>query len=474
MSIQHHLIGAKEVPILAEALIKVLEQSGAWIDDAETLAALEAMGARVSWADKRVAFPGALVSEQVRIIRGEHPEVDAPVDRAAPAPELARLPLPRLDTQVAQFIYDMRLQAPRPATPEDLVHAVKLGDVLHGEEGVGHALTLSKSDPFLEPLEAGLILARHARLPEPPFAWNVRQIPYLERMGHELGLERWYTLGALCIAHPFRFDRLVAEKLRFRATHGYPTGLTAMPVAGVTTPVTRAGFVVTAAAEILACWLAARAINPAVPLRSDLWPGTVDLRSGQTSYSTPDSLLYGFTAAEFLRRYTGVEIPIGGADYTDARRPGRAALYEKAAKGLAIAFFSGRYPLPGEAMLDKGRVLCLPQLVLEREYAQGLRLLGAPLALDDEQLALPSILEIGTGGGRTHLETSHTLAHLRETLWCPPLLDRSGAADEEELLVRSQARVEEAIAAHRPPERSATVLAALQRIVDEARREHGS
>jgi trimethylamine--corrinoid protein Co-methyltransferase len=361
------------------------------------------------------------------------------------------LPLPKLGTQVAQFIYDFEAQEARPGTVDDFQRVVQVGDALHGDEGVGHALTVSGVSPFVEPMEAGLILARNARNPDPPFAWNVRQIPYLRRMGEALGRQNWFALGALCIAHPFRFDRDVAEKLYFRAKNGYSTGLTAMPVAGITTPVTREGFAVVSAAEILACWIVARAVNARTPLHADLWPGTADLASGETSYSTPDSLAYGFATSDLILRMTGIHVPVGGAEYTDAKRPGYLALYEKAVKGLEIARHRGIHPMLGEGMLDKGKTLCLEQLLLEREYTQAIRYVDAHQPVSAEAMGIDAVRSVGFGSRTTHLETAHTIEFMRDSLWRPTLLDRTGAFDDERALERAHRQAEALRKSHVPP-----------------------
>jgi trimethylamine--corrinoid protein Co-methyltransferase len=288
-------------------------------------------------------------------------------------------------------------------------------------------------------------------------------------MGEALGLQNWFALGALCIAHPFRFDRDVAEKLYFRAKNGYSTGLTAMPVAGITTPVTREGFSVVSAAEILACWIVARAVNAATPLHADLWPGTADLASGQTSYSTPDSLVCGFTTSDLILRMTGIHVPVGGAEYTDAKRPGYLALYEKAVKGLEIARHRGMHPLLGEGMLDKGKTLCLEQLFLEREYTQAIRYVDAPHPVSDEAMGIDAVRNVGFGGSLTHLETSHTIQFMRDSLWRPTLLERTGAFDDERALERAHQQVEALHKSHVPPALAPEVERELEAVVAEAR-----
>lgn len=138
------------------------------------------------------------------------------------------------------------------------------------------------------------------------------QIDYLLEMGEILGLENWFTYGATCFAHPLRFDRHVADKFVRRVREGDAAGFTAMPVAGVTTPVSVERSTAVAAAEIVATWMVGRALNPACGLGGSMWSATVDMRTGAVSYACFDALFHGFVCCEFIRLWTGHGLPVSG------------------------------------------------------------------------------------------------------------------------------------------------------------------
>ena len=298
-----------------------------------------------------------------------------------------------------------------------MITLIKLGTVLHPNVPVGHSLLLTDVPALLEPLEAALLLAEYAGRPNPAFAWNVRQIDYLIEMGDILGLPDWFGWGAICFAHPLRFDRDVADKFVRRVRSGVPTGLTAMPVAGVTTPVPVAGFIAVAAAEIFATWLAARSLNPDVPLSGSIWGGAMDMKTGAVSYCSFDAMYYAFSLAEFLRKWTGKTVSVGGGEYCDARHPGYYAALEKAYKSMTIAAFTGRHPSVGQGMLEEGKTLCPVQLLLEREFGTGVGFFGKPVDVSPQTLCLDTIRDVGFGLDRNHLDTETTLYHFREHLW---------------------------------------------------------
>jgi len=461
------LLSDNDVEPLAEGVLAVLEDVGILCQNEDFLRALDKFGARVEHASERVWFPRPLVAEFVESLKRENAGGAAQQTRFRP------VALPGLGTQVAQFFYDYENRERRSGNTQDFISLIALGDVLHGDYGVGHTLLSTEVPPLLEPLHAALLLAEYAHNPSPPFAWNVKQAPYLEEMGHALGRSDWYDLGAICIAHPLRFDREVAARMAFTARAGRATGLTAMPVAGASTPVTVEGFIVVSSAEHLAAWMAARALSPQVPLGGSMWAGTPDMRTGHVSYSAFDAMYYAFAAVEFLRKWCGITIPVGGGEYCDARLPGLYAALEKAYKAMTIAAFTGVHPGIGEGMLDQGKVISPVQLLLERDLASALGHFAREIQPSAENIALPTIREIGLGLISSYLESELTLRRYRSCLWLPDLFDRSGwngFARETEVLDNAQQKVNALLAQYRKPEGREEQLAAMRAIFEKARR----
>lgn len=465
---QYDLLNDSDIPTLADATLTVLEEVGILCQNAGILKALHDYGATTDPANEVARFPRDLTQKFVERLKEEvgEPEADSP----QPFPSIG---LPVVGTQIAQFVYDHRTKQKRLGNSEDFVELVKFGDALH-DGAVGHCLVLTDVPPMVEPLEAAMILAEYAHKPQPAFAWNVRQIDYLVEMGNILGIENWFSWGALCFAHPLRFDRDVADKFLPRAQTGYGAGLTAMPVAGATTPATTAGFIVVSATELLATWIAARAINPQTPLYGSMWGGAMDMKTGAVSYCAPDAMRNAFAVAEFIRKWLGMSVTVGGGEYCDAKVPGYFAAWEKAYKSMTIAAFTGRHPSIGEGMLEDGKTLSAVQLLLERELSLGVRLYAKQVEVTPETIALDTIIEVGFGLDKSYVDRDHTLAHFRDDTWLPPTMDRSGYAgleQEETVLDRLQQKVDELIAGYEKPEVDPGKLASMREVVKRATKE---
>jgi trimethylamine:corrinoid methyltransferase-like protein len=286
--------------------------------------------------------------------------------------------------------------------------------------------------------------------------------------------ERLLCWGAICFAHPLRFDREPAGRFVLMARAGVPVGLTAMPAAGVSTPITSEGFMAMTAAEQVAGWIAGRALNPNVPLGGSMWAGTVDMRTGTVSYSAPDAMYMAFCSIEFIRRWTGISIPPGSGEYTDAKEPGLFAVLEKMYKAMMVAAFTGRHPGVGSGMLECGKTLCPVQLLLERDVLGSLDIFGRGIDPTPASLGLEAMLEVDLGFERNYFESDHTLANFRGNVWLPQFTDRDGwrgGAHDEAMLAKAQARIDELVAQYRKPEGREDKLVRMRAVVERARRE---
>jgi len=462
------LLRDEHVEPLAEGVLDTLERVGILCQNEELIRALGAFGGRVDAASQRVRFPRELTAGFIEGVRKEN------AGRGGWPEQFVAPGLGGIGTQVAQFLYDDELGERRSSNRADFITCTKFGDVLHAGGSVGHSLAMTDVPPLLEPLEAGMLLAEWAREPGPPFAWNVRQADYLIEMGEAMGRRNWFTLGAMCFAHPLRLDKEVADRFVRQVKAGVATGITAMPVAGVSTPVTLEGFVVVATAEVVATWMAARALNPEVGLSGSMWAGSIDMRTGATSYSAFDAMIYAFACVEFIRRWCGARLPVGAGEYCDAKVPGLYTALEKAYKALLVTAFTGQPTGAGSGLIDEGKSLSLVQLLLDREYSMGAGQLGRLVDPTPERIALPTIEEVGIGIERSYLTSEHTAANFRSSLWLPKLIERSGwngFGAEAEVLAKAREQVRETIARYEKPEGREEQLAEMRKVVEKARDE---
>jgi len=464
------LLREQDVGPLGKAVLTVLERVGAQYQNHEILSALSSAGAKVDTSGELATFPREMTLEFVGGLQTEAADGRKPGGSA----RAFVAPLPGwFFHQLSPYVYDSARGERRPGNRPDYVELIKLCDVLHPENGVGHCLLLADVPAPVEPLEAMLLQFEYAHRPRGAYVQDVRQVEYLAEMGEIAGIEDLAWLANVAFSSPLRLGRDVADILVHKVKHGGPANLYIMTVSGAGTPVTVAGCTVVAAAEFLANWMAARALNPDVEISGGAWIATMDMGCMEASYSAPDAMVRNLALREFLRRWTGVTIGVGGGEYCPARVPGVHAALEKAYSAMTVAAFTGYHPGVGSGHLDGGLSVSAEQLLLDREMAAALRHLEGPIEVNADTIGLADILTVGHASAGNYMGADHTVRHFRSSLWHPELAERSGwtgRGSEARALERARRKVAELTALYHKPEVDEEKLSRLRRVVERARR----
>ncbi|MFH0795774.1 MAG: trimethylamine methyltransferase family protein [Candidatus Omnitrophota bacterium] len=484
----YEILKENNLELLKKGVFRVLEQLGMVCQNKEILKALEERGAKVDYEQKSAKFPERMVQEFVGEIRKENktawrekikgknqevlysgyvPPLESPNEFIAPL-------LPSLFHPLATFFYDDDKKEKRPGNKADFIRLVKLGEVLHPEQGVGHTLILSDVPSPIEPLEAALLLLEHSHNPRGVYLQDIRQADYLMEIAEIFGIKDpcWHWLANVSFASPLKLGKEIAERFVYMVKSGnYPAKAYTMAVSGVNAPVTTAGCTVLHTAEFLALWISGRALNPGIPLTGLVLTGRMDMKSGEANYWAFDALVRRLATCEFIGRWLGVSVSPGVAEYSPAKIPGLYATLEKAYLGMVIAAFTGCHPSSGIGHLEAGLTLSPVQFLLDREFAGGLKFLEPPV-VNEEMIGLETILDVGFGIQKNYLETEHTLKNFRSCLWQPELFNPEGwtPESEEKILEKAKKRVNELVAQYRKPEIDPDKIGKAREVVERAKR----
>lgn len=467
--LQRLLLTDTDFEQIRDAALLTLERVGMVIQNETLLAALEKAGATVDRATERARIPRALTLEMIERQRRRATE-ETPPRRVAPG-------LPGVGTQVAQFVLDCEKRERRSGNREDLIRLIHFGDALHPDRPVGHVLLMTDVPPLLEPLEAVALLAEHAHHPGHTYPHHAEQFDYLAEIGEiwEGNRER-FLVGGVFVTSPLRLCRRAADFMVKRLRQGLGCSCATMACVGASVPVTLAGALTVTAAEILGAWAASYAFCPEAPLSGGLACGSIDMRTGNASYCSPEAMRLNFGTRELFHRLCGASLGIAGAcDYTDAKFPGAAAAMEKAFKVMTVLAYTGLQPPVGEGMLESGKTFSPEQLLIERDVTEQVRRLAQPVVVSPETLARETIEAVGVDA--SYLDSEHTAHHFRQALWHPELLDRSvwrgfdtEARGEADLVARAHRRAQEILAAYQPPQPDPQKLRAIRAVIEQARR----
>ncbi|MGQ9682181.1 MAG: trimethylamine methyltransferase family protein [Anaerolineae bacterium] len=480
----------RDVEVLAEAVCTILEKVGFYVENAEILSAYEMMGAHVDYTAQVARFPSAVTLRFVESVRRE-PKEDWQHQLGGANAEtmysgfhpyhhsgvFKRPELPYMFHNTSTYYLDDETGERRLGNKRDFVELIKLGDGLHPDKGMGHALLLAAdAQPEVEPLEAALVLLEYAHFPRGVYVHDVRQIPYLQEIEAVFGIEDpyWHWLANVGCSTPLKLEKAVADRYVYMLKSGlYPAKVYGMPVAGVNMPITVAGALAIQVAEYVALWMAARSLQPKkVPLVGMCLSGTMDPRGGDVSYGAFDAAIIRLATCDLVRKWLGVQMAPGPGEWLPTKTPGLYAVLEKAYFALLAGAFTGYHPELGCGHVDSGLTISRVQLLLEREFWSALQFLERPV-VDRDTLGLDTILRVGFGLHENYVSSEHTIAHMRIASWMPELLTRSGWSPEADADAKARAlkRAEEIAARYTKPKGRESQLARARAVLERAKKD---
>ena len=468
-----NLLSESDLERIDRAVMTVLEQQGAWLQSEKVLTALDAAGCDVDFQQEVARFPRQYLVELIDFTRS--------FDRPNPDPTTGSEPYSvGVGGEVAQFLFDYEQFDNHPGTREDFIELSKWAYALNdGEGAVGPMLLIRDMPSPIEPLEALALLYEYTGMPSVVYTLDAAQLEYAREMWGILTGDPdavgGHSTTCIAVISPRRMDRRTGDYLAIRAERDYSTVFLTQVISGGTGPVTVAGAVVQAVADILTGWAACHALNPKKELTGATLTGAMDMQTGNMSISCPESLLQDAAVCEVFRRLYGGGVQVAcSAEYTDARVPGVHATYEKAIKAILISEYTGTPPNMGAGLIENGMTYSPEQLLLNQEMGEFLRNYYHGFEVNDETIALDDILEVGFGRQASFVGTEHTMRHFREA-WYPKYFDRSlwedGARElekEHAIADKAHAEVQEIRQSYVAPEIDEDKLSALRAVVDKA------
>jgi trimethylamine:corrinoid methyltransferase-like protein len=484
-------ISENAVELLAESVLEVLEKVGFMAESREILKAYEDAGAQVDYEKQSAKFPRKVISDFIDGIRSENKEewekeilsqgenretMYSGYHPYGEANEFKTPTIPYMFHNLSTYFYDDEKKERRPGNKADFITLIKMGDSLHPENGVGHALNLMDTHSEVEPIEAALVELEYSKNPRGVYVHDVRQIPYLMEMEEIFGIKDpyWHWMANICCNSPLKLDKTVCERFVYTFKTGiYPAKLAAMPVAGVNMPVTTSGSVVIVAAEFIAVWLAARLIaGKKIPLTGMPIQGTMDMRSGNVSFTAFDATISRLAVCDFIKKWTGIRLAPGPGEFSPTKVPGLYCALEKAYFAMTAAAFTGYHPELGVGHIDSGLTISPVQLLLDIEYSKALKFLEQPL-ITKESIGLDNILKINFGLSENYAISDHTIDNMFTASWSPDLISRNGWSPEIEKssFEKAKKKVAELIAAYKKPEGNEDKVKCAKEVLEKAKKE---
>jgi len=212
-------------------------------------------------------------------------------------------------------------------------------------------------------------------------------------------------LGIINTNSPMQLDIPMTEAVQELAGAGQVCCITPFTLAGSMSPATLAGTLVQQTAEVLAVTTYAQLVRPGAPVMYGSFASNVDMRSGSPALGTPEYTKAAQASGQIARRL-----------------------------GLPFRVFESEMSLWGSVMgganlvnhaagwLEGGLTASFEKLILDAEMLQMMAEYLRPIEVNDDELALDAIAEVGPGGH--HFGTSHTLARYETAFYSPMISNR--------------------------------------------------
>jgi trimethylamine--corrinoid protein Co-methyltransferase len=276
---------------------------------------------------------------------------------------------------------------------------------------------------------------------------------------------RPFLLAYLEPTSPLQHSQTVLRKVLLMADRQLPFVYAPGPVEGASAPVTSAGSLAMANAEVLSGLAIAQLRRPGTPVVFGSGSGPLDMKTTVATYMSPEFMLHCKGMAELGQHL--YHLPTWGfAGCSDSKVSDIQAGIDSALWIMWTAL-SGANLVHDVGYVESGMTCSYEMIVICDEIIGFVRRLLGGIEVSPETLALDTIDEVGPGGD--YVMTDHTLRHYK-SCWYPRVLDRRSHeswvnAGRPDVLDKARAIAREAVAQPARDPLPAAILEILNGIV---------
>ncbi len=371
------------------------------------------------------------------------------------------------------YMIDPVTGKPRKFVKAGTERAARLTDALAHIDWVMGLGTISDCDPQYADRHEFDALVRNTTKPTITWAGSTDGVRDIIKMAETIAgggcelRERPFITFFFAPTSPLAQDATSVDKLLLTTSEGIPTVYAPAPQGGASAPVTLAGELVSTHAENLASLTIAQVSRPGAPIAVGGVIGTMDMRAAQLAYGAPEMQLMLAAYNDIAKHYG---IPTWGtAGCSDAKVIDQQAAME-ATQSVLYSLLSGINLVHDVGYIGSGTVGSLELITMVDEVIGMAKYMIPGIRVDEPTLALDAI-DRASGNGQ-FLTSPHTLAHFRDQLWTPTLMDRQSLEKWREtgskaMRDRVAAKLKSVLKTHDPAPLPRETLDQLQAILPE-------
>jgi trimethylamine--corrinoid protein Co-methyltransferase len=412
-----------QIKTIHEKALEILEQTGVYFPDAETLEVLVENGAVVDSGSKIVKFPPKMVMEAVEKVPSSFRLYDRNGEIAATLgegntyfdPGSSGIRMLEADGVTA-----------REAVGLDLVKIAKVCESMGNISLLSTALT-----PYDIPKNIGdsfrvYALLKHSTKPFITGAYSkegirtIRELLAADAGGYEALRAKPRAILDITSLPPLKWTEISCQNILDCAAYGLPIETISVPLLGAAAPATLAGCVLMHTVETLSGITLAQTVNPGNPMVYGGASMYFDMRNMTTSLNSIETNMIGAAYAQ-MGKFYGMPVHTYAA-LSDSKMNDSQAGAETAVSGI-IASLAGVDIISGPGMLDFCNTFSLEKLVIDNAICGMAKRLLRGIEFSDETLAADLITEMGSTGD--YLSTKHTLKWYKKEPYLPSaVIDR--------------------------------------------------
>ena len=217
---------------------------------------------------------------------------------------------------------------------------------------------------------------------------------------------------------PLRLDAPMLQGIIEMARCNQPTVLTPFTLAGAMAPVTIAGAVAQQNAEALAGLVLAQTVRAGSPFVYGGFTSNVDMKSGAPAFGTPEYMKATLMGGQMARRYG---LPYRSSNANAANTLDAQSAYESVFSLWAAVMGGVNLLMHGAGWMEGGLHASFEKMVLDADLLDMVSEFLRPIVVDDAELALDAIREVGPGGH--FFGCAHTQARYRNAFFAPMISD---------------------------------------------------
>jgi trimethylamine--corrinoid protein Co-methyltransferase len=411
----------EEIQIIHQSALQILSSIGMRLPHDEALELMSQKGAKIV-DDNVVRIPARLVDAAIETVPkrkevtlyGRDPKHDVTFEKHDPA--LACMTM-------AVNVIDPHTRQKRSATNDDLAALTRMADQLENIRVNGGLVTPQEVPGEFNDWYTWATTIKNTTKHITGGMLGARCVQDAAKMGtlalgdERLFRERPFISGWVLTLPPFGIDSESLEALMEMSRRKIPAMVSSGPILGTSSPVTIAGTIAQAHAEILGCIVVSQLVNSGAPIVYTSFARGMDMKSGNISMACPE---FGILKVAMAQMGKLLDLPIRMPSMLrDSKVLDAQAGFETGMIGTVTGLIAD---LMDGMQLDMDLVVDFPDLVFCNDCMAGIRRMASDLVVDEDSLALEVMKAVGPGG--TFLSQDHTFDNFRRELWTPELLER--------------------------------------------------